>query len=552
MDTSATSATVAPSRRFSPVWIIPIVSVIAAGWMIYRYLQEQGPQIYLTVQTAEGIVAGKTLIKARSVKVGMVTEVKLSKNYHQIELTARMDGGTERMLRKNSEFWVVKPRIGTGGVTGLETLLSGPYIQLEPGDSTEKQSHFVMLNSPPIAGPDTRGIQVTLFAPGAGKLDVGDPVMYQGYVVGRVEKVGFDVDKRHATYQLFIFQPYEKLLRTRSRFWLNSGFDVTLNAEGFNIQVASLETLISGGVTFAVPEGSPEGQPLGKDIPSFRLYDNLADVRANIYQRVIPYAMLFNSSVRGLSVGAPVEYRGIRIGTVTEVPILASTANAIESTQIPVLINIELERIEQFSAHEFSLAEFRQRLSNAIAKGLRASLKTGNLLSGALYIDINFYPDETKQSSYTKEATLSGYDLIPTVAGGFAVLEQQVQSIMTKLEQLPLDTTMKQLNRTLASFAGAGRQLDATLKELDTLLTQKETQQLPKSLQQTLSQARSTLSGYGPGSTSYAEVEQTLTHINEVIKQLEPLLQTLNETPDALIFGARETADPVPVKGAKQ
>ena len=147
---------------------------------------------------------------------------------------------------------------------------------------------------------------------------------------------------------------------------------------------------------------------------------------------------------------------------------------------------------------------------------------------------------------------MSGYNLIPTVAGGFAVLEQQVQSIMTKLEQLPLDTTMKQLNRMLASFAGAGRQLDATIKELDTLLTQKETQQLPKSLQQTLSRARLTLSGYGPGSNSYAEIEQTLTHVNEAIKQLEPLLQTLNETPDALIFGARETADPVPVKGAKQ
>ncbi len=551
MDKSATTATVAPSRRFSPVWIIPIVSVLVAGWMIYQYLQQQGPEIHLTVQTAEGIEAGKTLIKARSVKVGMVTDVKLGNNYDQIELTVHMDGGTERMLRADSEFWLVKPRIGTGGVTGLETLLSGPYIELEPGHSTQKQTHFVMLNAPPVAGPDAKGIQVMLVAPEAGKLSVGDPVMYEGFVVGRVETVGFDVDKRHATYQLFIFQPYEKLLRTRSRFWLNSGLDITINAAGFNIEVGSLETLISGGVTFAVPEGSPEGIPLGANIPEFTLYDNLSDVRANIYQHVLPYAMLFNDSVRGLSVGAPVEYRGIRIGTVTEVPLMTSRTSAIESMQIPVLINIELERVEKLVPDDTTLAKLRQNIDDALAKGLRASLKTGNLLSGALYVDVNFYPDEMQQSPYIPGATFSGYDVIPTVDGGFALLQQQIQNILAKLEQLPVDKTVRQLNKTLASIDGAGKQLQSTLQQMDTLLGHKETQNLPQSVQNTLKQARTTLGGYGPGSNGYAEIEQAVTRVNEVLKQLEPLLDTLNQNPDALIFGTRESTDPVPVKGVK-
>ncbi len=221
MDETALTATVSPNQHFSPVWIIPIVSLIVAGWMVYQYMSQQGPQIHLMVQTAEGVVPDKTLIKVRSVKVGMVTGVKLSKDYSQIELTVRMDSGTERMLRKDSEFWLVKPRIGTGGVTGLETLLSGPYIELEPGDSKDKRTDFVMLNTPPIAGPDVKGVRVMLVASEAGKLAVGDPVMFEGYVVGRVENVGFDVDKRQASYQLFIFQPYGSLLRTRSRFWLN-------------------------------------------------------------------------------------------------------------------------------------------------------------------------------------------------------------------------------------------------------------------------------------------------------------------------------------------
>ncbi len=551
MDKSATTATMAPGRRLSPVWIIPIVSVLAAGWMVYRYMQQQGPEIHLTVQTAEGIVAGKTLIKARSVKVGMVTDVKLGKNYNQIELTARMDGGTERMLCTDTEFWVVKPRIGAGGVSGLETLLSGPYIELEPGHSEQKQAKFVMLDAPPIAGPDAKGIRVTLVAPEAGKLSVGDPVMYEGYVVGRVEAVGFDVDKRRATYQLFVFQPYEKLLRTRSRFWLNSGVNVSFNAKGFNIQVGSLETLINGGVTFAVPEGSPEGRPIGAEMPEFTLYDNMSDARANIYEHVIPYAMLFNDSVRGLSVGAPVEYRGIRIGTVTRVPLVAEGANAMKSGQIPILIDIELERIDQLSSDTTNLAQIKQDLDNAFAKGLRASLKTGNLLSGALYININFYPDEIQHSSYVPGATVSGYEVIPTVDGGFAMLQQQIQNILTKMEQLPVDKTVQQLNKTLVSFDGAGKQLQSTLQQLDTLLRQKETQNLPQDVQITLKQARTTLGGYGPGSSGYAEIEQALTRVNDVLKELEPLLDTLNQNPDALIFGTREKADPMPVKGAK-
>ena len=187
------TATVAPNRRFSPVWIIPIVSVLVAGWMVYQYLSQQGPEIHLASPTASGVVPDKTQVKVRSVKVGMVTAVKLSKDYSQIDLTVRMDSGTERMLGKDSEFWLVKPRIGTEGVTGLETLLSGPYIELEPGDSKERRSDFVMLSAPPVAGPNIRGTRIILVASEAGKLAIGDPVMFEGYVVGRVEKTGFDV-----------------------------------------------------------------------------------------------------------------------------------------------------------------------------------------------------------------------------------------------------------------------------------------------------------------------------------------------------------------------
>ncbi|WP_257285889.1 intermembrane transport protein PqiB [Endozoicomonas sp. SESOKO1] len=544
------TATTSPDRRFSPVWIIPIVSLIVASWMVYQYMSQQGPEIHLIVQTAEGVVPDKTLVKVRSVKVGMVTAIKLNQDYSQIDLTVRMDSGTERMLRKDSAFWLVKPRIGTEGVTGLETLLSGPYIELEPGDSKEKRSDFVMLSAPPIAGPNIRGIRVILVASEAGKLAIGDPVMFEGYVVGRVEKTGFDVDKHQATYQLFIFQPYSGLLRTRSRFWLNSGIDINLSARGVSIDFASLETLIAGGVTFAVPDGSPEGEVLTAEIPEFELYDNLPDVRANMYEKFIPYAMLFTDSVRGLSPGAPVEYRGIRIGTVKQVPFVLNGKASVATMKIPVLVNIELERIDHLTSSRETIDQFERSFANAFENGLRASLKTANFLSGSLYIDINFYPDEVHSSKSDETRKYYDYNVFPTIEGEFVLLQHQIEHILAKFEKLPIDKTADYLNQTLSHLDGAGQQLQKTLKDVDSLLAQKETQQLPQSAHKTLADLRSILKGFSPGSTNYAEIAQVLLRINQALGQLDPLLRTLNEQPDALIFGAKEVVDPVPVKGS--
>lgn len=550
MDEQKPTATVSPDRHFSPVWIIPIVSLIVAGWMVYQYMSQQGPEIHLTVQTAEGVVPDKTLVKVRSVKVGMVTAVKLSKDYSQIDLTVRMDSGTDRMLRKDSEFWLVKPRIGTEGVTGLETLLSGPYIELEPGDSKDKRTDFVMLSTPPIAGPDVKGVRVMLVASEAGKLAVGDPVMFEGYVVGRVEKTGFDVDKHRATYQLFIFQPYSGLLRTRSRFWLNSGLDINLNAQGFSVDFASLETLISGGVTFAVPHGSPAGESLNTEMPEFKLYENFQDVRANMYEKVVSYAMLFTDSVRGLSAGAPVEYRGIRIGTVKQVPFVLSGEASVSTMKIPVLVNIELERIDHLASSRETLEQIEQSFVDAFKNGLRASLKTANFLSGSLYIDINFYPDEVRTSPSDAIRKYFGYNVFPTIEGEFVHLQQQIEHILSKLEKLPVDKTVDYLNQSLVYLDGASKQLQKTLKDVDSLLAQKETQQLPQTAHRTLTDLRSILKGFSPGSTNYSEITQVLLRINQALGQLDPLLKTLNGQPDALIFGTKGVADPVPVKGS--
>lgn len=550
------TATVKPAKRFSAVWIIPLVSIIAGVWMIFQYMSQQGPEITLTVQTADGIQAGKTLIKARSVKVGTITDVALGENYNEIKLVARMDSGTERMLREDTVFWVVKPRIGTEGVSGLETLLSGPYLELRPGESEEKREHFTVLDSPPVAPPDAKGLRVVLTSNEAGKLAVGDPVLFEGYTVGRVEKVGFDVKDKKATYQLFIFQPYDSLVRSRTRFWLNSGLDIQLNAQGFNVQIASLETLIIGGVSFAVPEGSPEGSPVTEQMVDFSLYDDVKQMREKMYESYLPFAMLFSESIRGLQPDAPVEYRGIRIGTVKKVPLHLSEKDAISTGNIPILVHIELERIYDLTSTEESETQLAENFKTAFQKGLRATLKTGNLLSGALYIDTDFYtdvPDTEANDIYF------GYPVFPTVEGEFVQFQRQVGNILDKLNKLPIETTLENLDTTLqttqktvASFEGVGKELAVTLATLDTLLKKKETQELPKEVQGSLQQLQKTLKGFSPGSDSYLELQQAISQLNRVLGELEPLLETLNAEPDALIFGTDGKSDPVPVKGSRQ
>ncbi len=253
-----------------------------------------------------------------------------------------------------------------------------------------------------------------------------------------------------------------------------------LNAQGFSVDFASLETLNSGGVTFAVPHGSPAGESLNTEMPEFKLYENLQDVRANMYEKVVSYAMLFTDSVRGLSAGAPVEYRGIRIGTVKQVPFVLSGEASVSTMKIPVLVNIELERIDHLASSRETLKQIEQSFVDAFKNGLRASLKTANFLSGSLYIDINFYPDEVRTSPSDAIRKYFGYNVFPTIEGEFVHLQQQIEHILSKLEKLPVDKTVDYLNQSLVYLDGASKQLQETLKDFDNLLAQKETQQFPQ------------------------------------------------------------------------
>src|SRR5690606_29304446 len=292
-------------------------------------------------------------------------------------------------LVNDTRFWVVKPRIGREGISGLNTVLSGAYIQLQPGQSSIEQREFEVLEQPPLSTQGAQGLRIKLISQLGNSLRVGDPVTYQGYNVGRVESAEFDSESREMHHQLFIESPYDVLVTDSTRFWSASGIDLKLDSEGFKVNIASLEALLGGGVTFGVLEDLPLGTPAETD-STFTLYGDEESARQGAFNHYLEYVLLVEDTVRGLSKGAPVEFRGIRLGTVVSVPwhFTSPERSAERGFAIPVLIRIEPQRLG--GDEPITLEEWEARLDRMLNAGLKASLKSGNLLTGALFVDLNF------------------------------------------------------------------------------------------------------------------------------------------------------------------
>ncbi|MGX9740974.1 intermembrane transport protein PqiB [Pseudocitrobacter corydidari] len=546
METKSGEAKVQKVKNWSPVWIFPIVTALIGAWILFYHYSHQGPEVTLITTNAEGIEGGKTTIKSRSVDVGVVESTTLTDDLTHVEIKARLNAGMEKLLHKDSVFWVVKPQVGREGISGLGTLLSGAYIELQPGNKGGREEDYQLLDQPPLAPPDAKGIRVILDSKKAGQLNPGDPVLFRGYRVGSVETSTFDAQKRTISYQLFITAPNDRLVTSNVRFWKDSGVAVDLTSAGMRVEMGSLTTLFSGGVSFDVPEGLDLGQPVTEK-SAFRLYDDQKSIQDSLYTEHLDYLMFFKDSVRGLQPGAPVEFRGIRLGTVGQVPFdVKGLRQALNNDyRIPVLIRIEPERLaNQLGEHP----DLGKHLEELMKRGLRGSLKTGNLVTGALYVDMDFYPKEPQMTGIRE---FSGYQIIPTVSGGLAQIQQRLMDTLDKFNNLPLNPMIEQATNTLTESQRTMRQLQTTLDNLNKITASQSMQQLPEDMQKTLRELNRSMQGFQPGSAAYNKMVADMQRLDQVLRELQPVLKTLNEKSNALVFEAKDKKDPEP-KRAKQ
>ena len=532
-----------PQARLSPIWIVPVVAILIGAWLVYDNYRSRGPQITLVMNSAEGIEAGSTLIKTRNVEVGRVEQVQLSDDLSQAVITARMRPDTDAMLAEDSRFWVVKPRIGREGISGLNTVLSGAYIQLEPGQSGVDAREFEVSDQPPVSPAGAEGLRVNLVSQLGNSLNVGDPVTYQGLIVGRVEEANFDVETRRMDHRIFIESPYHTLVTDNTRFWTASGFDLRLDSEGFRANLESLEVLLGGGVTFGVPEDLMQGQPVAANT-TFELYSDEDSARQGTFNRYLEYVLLVEDSVRDLNRGAPVEFRGVRIGTVAAVPwnFTAPQPGSRSSFAIPVLIRIEPQRLG-IDAQTLDIEEWRKRFERLFNLGLRASLKTGNLITGMMFVDLNFQRDQAGE--YVEE-TFAERAVFPTTSGGFAQIEAQVTALLDKLNGLQVEPLLDGLERNLATSEAMLAEVRALTASVRSLVDDPGTQELPGNLNQTLKELRTTLEGVSPNSAAYGDFTRTLQQLERLLRDLQPTARTLRENPSALLFDSLDAEDPLP------
>ena len=537
----APAAIVKGRSGVSLVWLIPIVALVIGVWLAAKTYAERGPTVTIEFRTASGLEAGTTKVKFKDVDIGQVTSIDVSPDLKSVIVTAELKHGSEQFLTEKTRFWVERPRVTASGVSGLETLLSGSFIAIDPVRDGKAVFEFKGLEEPPLFTTSEAGTRFLLRSPTLGSLNVGAPVYYRQIQVGQVAGFALDEDGEAVGIDVFVFAPHDRLVSTSTRFWNASGIDFSLTAAGVKVDTESLMSVLIGGVAFDTPDTiDAPGQPPSAD-HVFPLYASRDNAHEKTYLHKERYLLFFEGSVRGLTVGAPVMLRGIAIGKVLDIQLQLSVEDL--QFHIPVLIEVEPERIAVRG--DRGALEETGMIRQLVAKGLRAQLKTGSLITGQLYVELDFYPD----ALYAVLAREGDYEVLPTISGSLEALTNKVTAILDRLDAFPFDRIGKDLTDTLAGASeivnsAALKQgiveLEKSLAEIRALAEQLNTGIAPE-LAETLRQTTATLQGVRrmieEGSPMSVELRRSLNEVSGAARSLKVLTDYLERHPEALLRG---------------
>ena len=510
-----------PSRWLpSLVWLIPLLAAIIGATQVVTWLFDKGPEITVSFASGEGLEAGKTKVKFKDVDIGQVTKVRLGPDATRVLATIQMAKEADRFAAADTRFWVVKPQIGTTGVSGLGTLLSGPYIGAAPGASKESATAFTGLEKPPAVPPGLKGREFHLHGDSLGSLSAGAPVYYRRIRVGQIASARLDQTGQGVDLSVFIEEPYLALIGPDTRWWHASGVDLRLDANGLKLNTQSLASLVTGGIAFETPDGRKPSTTAAPDTVFVLAADRNAALRTPDGPAVTA-VLYFDQSLRGLAPGAPVDFRGVALGEVRSVGIEWDRER--RRFNMPVTIDMYPGRLGQdFMTALNQGRDGKDMMSMMVGRGLRAQLRNGNILTGQLYVALDFHPNAPKAAL----AMRSGQLVFPTVPGQLDELQTQVANIARKLDKIPFDEIGNNLNRTLVQANALIARLDGqVLPEMrDTLVAAK----------QTFASAESLLSQDAP---LQSDLRRALTEVTDTMEKLNDLADYLERHPESLIRG---------------
>ena len=529
------------TRRFgvSLVWIVPIIAVLVGISLVVHSIMQEGSTVTITFKTGSGLTANKTEVKYRNVVIGHVSDVQLSDDQKSVNATVKLAKQAEGFTREDSQFWVVRPRIGAGGVSGIDTLLSGDYIGADIGESNTRAKRFKGLENPPPITYGEPGKRFTLRTQDLGSLDIGSPVYYRKIPVGQVVAYALDADGKGVNIEVFIHAPNDVYVTDNTRFWNASGIDINVGANGFAVKTESLSTLLVGGIAFRAPEYSPD-DTVAAEAKNFDLFADQQSALAPPSGKAQYLTLRFDQAMRGLKVDAPVEFLGVEVGKVVSVNLDFDAAK--RSFPVNVGIVIYPQRLGQ--AHTKLLkvlnhnpeddAGTAEIMSSFVSNGLRAQARSGNLLTGQLYIALDFFPKAPKVAFDIAARPIA----IPTVPGSLELLQEQLQAMVDKINKLPVERIANNLDSNLVELRKGLAQFNAkTLPGVQTTLAD---------VSKTLRSANSTLAEDSP---QREKLTETLDELGRMSRSLRELSDYLGRNPESLIRGRPDNAPPLDLQG---
>ncbi len=538
------------NKNISWIWLVPLIAAIIGLSLLVRDYMQQGPVATVTFKTAEGLEVDKTQVRYKDVVVGVVSDINLTSDHNSVEVKVAFKQGSDFLLRDGARFWVVKPRLGVSGVSGLGTLVSGSYIGVDIDDSAQRKAEyrdeFVGLEKPPELVSGRPGKRFTVTASSLNSLDLGSPVLYRRLEVGQVINYNLGENGKGVEIQIFVDAPYDRYVTKNSRFWNASGVDLSLNAGGLNLKTQSLVSVLAGGISFGqlpVEDDSAEEVLPAPAGTKFVLHPSEEKALAKPDGLAFPLRMKFDKSVRGLQTGSAIDFKGILLGEVKDISMEFDIATKKTTVIVDGVIYEnrlggvipDKERFDKDGklVHDLALKEF-------VKSGIQAQLRFANIFTGQLYVALDYFPEINKKPP-VPDVSVEPVE-IATVPGSFDELQQQLNVIVEKLKNLPIDSIGHSLDDALKSISSLARTLDSTMVPELTKTVQKAGRSLD-GVNKTMGSVRGVVNDDSP---VMLQLNGMIKELSRAAKSVRSLGDYLQAEPSSLIRGRPK--DNIPFK----
>lgn len=552
---SPVTASVRHRRRIPLVWIVPLLTALIAAWLAWDTFSKRGPTITVSFDSAVGLTAGQSQLKYRDVVMGTVKSITVPPDLSKVLVTIETTREAEPLLNDNTIFWVVRPQLFAGNISGLETILSGSYIGMRPQVRGGKpQRDFVGQTDPPVLQAWAKGTTYRLDTHRLGSISLGAPIFFRDIEVGTV--LGWDLHDlaNRVSIHAFVRAPFDRYVHEDSKFWNASGLSVTLGAKGIDVQLESLRALLLGGIAFDTSHET--NQPIAKAEQRFKLYASHDDAKAAGFGRQFYLVSYFPGSVAGLAHGSDVTFHGLKVGEVTEVGLYYDSK--LDRVVVPVRYRIEAGRVNNVA--KLKHLDALQIAEEMIQRGLRATLESPSLLTGQKIIALQIVPD-AKPAELHKDGD---YYVVPTAeVGGFESITSAAAELLGRINRIDFDKIGRAITAAATGLDETvnGPQLKATLKALEKAMLDVQDiahkldtdgtpalRRLPDiavQIQEAVTKANKLIGsidqGYGGQSKFHRDLDRLIPQLTDTARSIRALADLLARHPEALIKGRTNT-----------